>query len=58
MMTAAVVVIINFGGCGMYKNHDLEILIFEEVNCYVMEWASDGEEGEDQYSIQPGREAI
>ena len=38
----------------MYIEHEMETIRFEDNNVFVMEWASDGEEGEDQYSIRPG----
>lgn len=39
----------------MYQYHGIEILTFEDTDLYTgMDWASDGEEGEDQYSIKPG----
>lgn len=40
----------------MYTGPEMEIIRFEDDNVFAgMDWASDGEEGEDQYSIRPER---
>lgn len=39
----------------MYQKHDMETIKFEDNNVFVTEWLSDGEEGEDQYSLRPDR---
>ncbi len=39
----------------MYIGHDMETIMFEDNNVFAgMDWASDGEEGEDEFSIRPG----
>jgi len=35
----------------MYDTHEMSVTEFDGEDAYVMSWASDGEEGEDQYSI-------